>query len=114
MASIKILVALLLLTTLPLQGYAAVAMPFCQHSAAKSAQALDHSQHKDHAAAHSDSQAANPGCDDCAYCQACASPVLPTIQRDSTATRGPAYHARGVVRFIGFTPEQPHRPPLGA
>jgi hypothetical protein len=113
MAVIKIFVALLLLTTLPLQGYAAVAMPFCQHSAAKNAQASD-TQHKDHSAAHSGSQAADPGCDDCAYCQACASPVLPTIQRESTTTRDPAYHGRGVAHFLGFTPEQPYRPPLAA
>jgi hypothetical protein len=105
MAVIKIFVALLLLTTLPLQGYAAVAMPFCQHSAAKNAQASD---------THSASQTANPACDDCAYCQACASPVLPTIQRESTTTRDPAYHGRGVAHFLGFTPEQPYRPPLAA
>jgi hypothetical protein len=91
----------------------AIAMPFCHHGQVQHAQASD-IDHGDHAAAHSEPNSPVPGCEDCTYCQACASAALPSAVTDSSPISHAAYDARGMTPFLCFIPEQPHRPPLAA
>jgi hypothetical protein len=123
---------------LPLQGYAALAMPFCKHGFRLSAPAHLPAQAQVHAGpqhAHhgeqvgSDSHqhhAAHPGthrhdgspsglaCNDCGVCHLACSPAAPTST--SAAER---VGAQSFVRFSPtlpplFVPEQRTRPPLAA
>lgn len=124
----KILLILLMSLWLPLQGVAAVVMPFCKHSLAGSAGASHSEAAADdgHAAAHvghegsahpqiADASGSGPAlsaCDDCWHCHLSCAVTLPS----------PALQAAELTSFAAplFTPSLPlgtaprplHRPPL--
>lgn len=102
---------------LSLQGFAAVAMPFCQHQAG----AIHHSMGQDSEEhAHPASAADNEGrsaagsfaCDDCAFCQLCAAPAIPAVALISLPEAAPSLITAAPVYFSLFVPEQPQPPPL--
>jgi hypothetical protein len=129
------IVALLMILWLPLQGVAAVAMPFCKHAFAPPASAgataqtnlHDGTQHAHHGHSGSSSHqhdAADTGaqdredsglaCNDCGACHLACSPAAPA----SSAIVG-AIDAEGFVQSSPtlpklFIPEQRNRPPLTA
>lgn len=126
------MLVLLMSLWLPLQGVAAVIMPFCKHSLGNSGQSSavhhaaldDHSGHSDHEQgghhghdaqqAHGDSGSMLTACDDCGHCHlSCAftlpSPALPNTAEISFATpQTVAVLPRGIVPFLL------NRPPLPA
>ena len=121
---------------LPLQGYGAVAMPFCEHgpampdsSVAVSAHVGVQHGHQGHTGiAHdeheADSQSASSdistdrhaglGCNDCGACQlACAPLIVSTVTYFAT-TGSPVYDRLPVASLASISPEQLQRPPLPA
>lgn len=121
---------------LPLQGYGAVAMPFCEHgpampdsSVAVSADTAAQHGHQSHTGiAHDehevDSQSASSdiftdrhaglGCNDCGACQlACAPLIVSTVTYFAT-TGSPVYDLPSVASLTSISPEQLQRPPLPA
>jgi hypothetical protein len=123
---------------LPLQGYAAVAMPFCQHGfrASASQHATAHSliqagtQHVQHGAqsapethqqhaAHSGThhphdRAASLACNDCGVCHLGCSPAAPTSP-SAVEPIGTQYFTRfSPTTPSVFVPEQRTPPPLAA
>jgi hypothetical protein len=105
---------ILLVLWLPLQGYAAPMMPFCQHghecaSGMDGADGLpccpDHQSHHDKTPA--------SGCDNCAFCHLCATPAPLAAELLVVATPPPA---RGDLpmfteSFRSHIPEYLWRPP---
>lgn len=133
----KTILSVLIALWLPLQGYTAVAMPFCQHRMAPAStygETADHSQHHHdghsshmtHADAPNDSAAISHanhvgsdntgglGCNNCGACHlACApaiSAVVPVYLSIGNAVLESA--PADAPRF--FYPEQLQRPPLSA
>lgn len=134
----RFLLTALMILWLPLQGFAAVAMPFCKHgfqaaaSERMTAQALahigaqhvhrsaqstsdSHQQHAAHAGMHHPVD--SPGglaCNDCGVCHLACSPAAP-ISHSAVAPAG----AQSFVQFSPtlpplFVPEQRTPPPLAA
>lgn len=121
---------------LPLQGFAAVAMPFCKHGFHASTSALmvspslahagaepvdrrtpniTHQHHAGHARTHhQDSSPGGLGCNDCGVCHLACSPVAPTslspIERGGTQS----FFQFSPVLPPTFVPEQRTPPPLNA
>lgn len=129
-------IAILLMLWFPVQGWAAFAMPFCQHAAnvAKAAEALsqpeaeavDHCQHHSEAPfQHSEAQfqysEAPPAadhaadlaqCDHCTACHLAHTPMLTPLPLSLPCT-APAQRAENAaVFYYQLFPEQPQRPPL--
>lgn len=105
----KNFLALVLLLSLPLQGVAAVAMPFCQHKPAAHLAAMTDQGHAPHQHAQQKNTLA---CDDCAFCQLCAAPALPTIAAVTLTHTTTTLNPEPPVHFFLFIPEQPKHPPL--
>jgi len=120
---------------LPLQGYGAVAMPFCEHgpampdsSAAVSvhvgAQNGHHQGHTgvphdeaDHHSASSDNSTdkhAGLGCNDCGACQLACAPLIVSTVTPFATTGSPVYDPLPVASLTSISPEQLQRPPLPA
>jgi hypothetical protein len=129
---------------LPLQGYGAVAMPFCEHGKAASggevavSAHLDsrHFQdadagmhHEDNAAGHEPAQADGSmgsadnrsagkhgglGCNDCGACQLACAPLIISATPAVAGTASPVYAPRVVHILRSVTPRQLQRPPLAA
>lgn len=126
---IRFLIAVLMIAWLPLQGWAAVAMPFCQHGHdhgdATSARSADHGHgaQADDAGptghlrdAHTASGKA-PGalCSDCGPCHlACASSLASTQISVPLAPMARIYPQVAHRSLVLFYPEQPNPPPLTA
>jgi len=133
------ILSVLIALWLPLQGYAAVAMPFCQHSmAAASVHAgdADHSRH--HHDGHSDmtrghahgstSQSSDAGspqtaamgeasglaCNDCGACHLACAPAIVAIVSFPVLIAGTVLESALADSPQLFYPEQPQRPPLPA
>ena len=134
------ILSVLIVLWLPLQGYAAVAMPFCQHSmAAASAHpgSADHSQH--HHDAHSrmirgDAQDSTPqsgvadigaqstgmgeasglACNNCGACHLACAPAIVAIVSVSLLIAGSVLESARADSPHYFYPEQPQHPPLPA
>jgi hypothetical protein len=130
------LIAVLLILWLPLQGFAAVAMPFCKHAMHGTQTTLSHAHpaqqavagHAHHgtmvatengpttengspSSAHHQSSA-GLDCSDCGACHlACAPAVLPA-QRDVLAVGGEHYNPASPSLPSLFNPERHQRPPL--
>ena len=126
---------------LPLQGYGAVAMPFCDHgpsmpdsSAAVFAHsdahdgsqghvakpAHDHANH-DHATSHDSSRPdkssqkhAGLGCNDCGPCQLACAPLIFSTAPHLSSAGSPVYDPLPIASLISFSPEQLQRPPVPA
>ena len=105
----KNFLALVLFLSLPLQGVTAVTMPFCQHKLAAHYAAMTDQGHAVHQ--HSQ-QKGTLVCDDCAFCQLCAAPALPTIAAITPARISTTLNPELPVHFFLFIPEQPKHPPL--
>ena len=126
---------------LPLQGYGAVAMPFCDHgpsmpdsSAAVSAHAnardgnqghvakptRDHATH-DHATSQDSSKSdkssqkhAGLGCNDCGPCQLACAPLIFSTAPHISSAGSPVYDPLPIASLASFSPEQLQRPPVPA
>lgn len=111
--SLKLLLVLLALAGLPLQGFAAATMAFCQHGAPDASSQADAPQghlgdaHPEH------DKSGGAACGDCTPCHFCNALALSSA---SAALRGEA-ESVFVTRLTpppdGFLPDQPRRPPLG-
>jgi hypothetical protein len=113
---------------LPLQGVAAVVMPFCKHSLAGSTGAVDERQgaaHEHHPAAraghegmaHDDSPGLAPAivaCDDCGQCHLSCAFTLPSPGLASTDSASFAAPSFTPALPHGTAPHPLHRPPLPA
>jgi hypothetical protein len=102
-----------------LQGFAAVAMPFCQHQPAVIHHTIgqDSEQHVNHSFAVDDearSAMKRFACDDCAFCQLCAAPAIPAVPSISLPEASPPLITAAPAYFSLFVPEQPQRPPLSS
>src|SRR5262245_16276050 len=115
----------LLLAWLPLQGFAAVAMPFCRHALHTPVDAsaghrhdgaAGGTEHRGHHGTASD-EAPSTGkpltCNDCGACQlACAPAAPPAVGVAALAPTHAGVFAPEPCEPGGFIPEQPKRPPL--
>jgi hypothetical protein len=127
MSLFRRLLLVFLVAWLPLQGWAAVAMPFCKHglghsSGAQTAGSDDERQlqrvhaHHDHDSGDTPTNAGHGlSCNDCGACHlACSSSLVsaaivigvPAVLRN--------YRLPPVPSLYLFYPEQPNRPPLNA
>jgi hypothetical protein len=113
---------------LPLQGFAAVAMPFCKHAmhATQSIspahvhpgqQAAAHHPH--HLGAAASGNIHHPGsaaldCSDCGACHLACAPAVLSAQRDLLASGGERYTPVSSSVPLPFIPERHQRPPLAA
>lgn len=127
------LIAVLMVLWLPLQGFAAVAMPFCKHAmhgTQSIAPGHGHpgqqavAEHAHHRAAATSEHGTPPSphthgsvgldCNDCGACHlACAPAVLPA-QKDLLVVSGEHYPEVSPSVPPLFIPEQHKRPPLAA
>jgi hypothetical protein len=111
---------------LPVQGFAAVAMPFCQHALGHSS-ALhtsdahgSHHQHGHHhgkASGNSDQTNGLPigfSCNDCGSCHLACSPVLTRAVTAVISSCGHIYNPLQPASDSLFIPEQLKPPPLTA
>jgi hypothetical protein len=124
---------------LPLQGYAAVAMPFCKHgfhaaaSERVNAQSLvhvgtqhvrhdaqstsgSHRQHVAHTAGthHPDGSSGGLACHDCGVCHLACSPVAATSRNATEAVGAQSFVPFSPTLPPLFVPEQRTPPPLAA
>lgn len=121
---------------LPLQGYGAVAMPFCEHGPAMPDSSVAVSAHMGTQNGHqgtsgvasheheADAQAASwggstdkhagLGCNDCGACQLACAPLIVSTLTYFATTGSPAYDPLPVASLTSFSPEQLQRPPLPA
>jgi hypothetical protein len=133
------ILSVLIALWLPLQGYAAVAMPFCQHRMAAASVhpgIADHSRH--HHDGHSDmtrshaqgsiSQSADAGsqqtavmgetsglaCNNCGVCHLVCAPAIVSIVSVSLLIAGSVLESALADAPQFFYPEQAQRPPLPA
>jgi polyferredoxin len=114
----KSFVCILIALWLPLQGYAAVAMPSCQHGDTQgAAQPMGHAQHEDghagmqHGATGTDA-ASDLACTNCGTCQLACAPAITGIHSLSLLIAGTVFEAACSAAPIVFFPELPQRPPL--
>ena len=132
----KKLVTVFIALWLPLQGYGAVAMPFCDHgpsmpdpSAAVSVHPDAHEVDRahvanpthDHAANHDSSSSdksshkqAGLGCSDCGPCQLACAPLIFSAVPHFASSGSPVYDPTPIASLTSISPEQIQRPPLPA
>lgn len=122
---------------LPLQGYGAVAMPFCEHGPAMPASSdvipahveeknghtgyagMQHHDHPavDHHAAAPEGSAdkpAGPGCNDCGACHLACAPLIVSAVPHVVNSGSPVYDLPPAESLKSVSPEQLQRPPLSA
>jgi hypothetical protein len=128
----------LMILWLPLQGFAAVAMPFCKHAfhapgpasietqASVDAGAHDshqgtpapaaaHQHHDGHVGMHHHGNSTTgPGCDDCGACNLACSPAVPSSPQIVEAIGAESFTQISPAFPPVFVPEQRKRPPLDA
>jgi hypothetical protein len=129
--SSKYIVSLLMALWLPINGYGALNMPYCQHgSAGMSVGAAmpggDHSGMPHHADA--DSRAAHHGesagatceaesaleCNNCGVCHLACSPLLMSESIMFKPIGQNVFDVQVQPSLLSFSPEQPQRPPKAA
>lgn len=115
-----------LILWLPVQGFAAVAMPFCQHALGHSGVVQTngaHSDHQHHNHSHdkapgnpdqSDSLPIGLSCNDCGSCHLACSPVLACVVIAVISSCGHIYNPLLPASDSLFIPEQLKPPPLPA
>jgi phosphohistidine phosphatase len=122
----KLALALLMSLSLPLQGLAAIVMPFCKHSLSHPQPVVqvnlgEHAGHHDHSshAGHGDDRhaedASSPllsACDDCGHCHLSGAFSLPSLAFPDTEVVSFAVPLRSVQVPRGFIPDRLHPPPL--
>jgi hypothetical protein len=106
-----------LLLWLPLQGFAAAGMSFCQHdhTPPPAAQAGMQDQHAGHDCGHdqdSPSATTQTQCDDCGYCHLGGAPALLPKPADLSDIASFSFKFAFDTHFPLFFPQQPQRPPL--
>ena len=110
---------------LPIQGFAAVAMPFCDHALAHSNGAQMNGVHHDHQHHNHNGQA--PGdthhdqssptgllCNDCGACHLACAPIAPCVTITFVTPSGHTFGFLPAAFPSPFIPEQLERPPLSA
>lgn len=135
----KSILVLLISLWLPVQGYGAVAMPFCAHGGAGSEAAAtdtggDHNGHGGHgshaghemasgdqhsAGHHGDTvatadQGSNLACNDCGACHLACSPALLSPVSVLAPRNTTVFDLPETLPLLSFTPERLQRPPLSA
>ena len=133
----KPILSVLIALWLPLQGYAAVAMPFCQHSMARDSthQAnADHSRHRHDGHSGHITQTGVPndiagishtdhvgnddvsglGCNNCDTCHLACSPVISAVVPLHLSIGGSVLESAPADVPPFYYPEQLQRPPLSA
>ena len=117
------LVLCFIILWLPVQGFAAIAMPFCKHALGHSAVAQtasdphEHHQHHKHQGEAADGNLHGSGlmCDDCGACRlACSALVVPVVLILCVPVAQSSFVLPSATPLHSFFPEQPCRPPLGA
>jgi len=114
----RILTVLLIVTALPLRGYAAVAAELCagHHGGAQPAHAAEHEHESTHETVGHDGDHPS-GVSICNHCASCSvgtslasDPALPVAALIAGAVRIPFFD----VRKPGYVPDPLDRPPLGS
>jgi hypothetical protein len=127
------ILSVLIALWLPLQGYGAVAMPFCEHgpsmpdsTAAVFAHAAAHDGDKGHVGMPNHDHAANHdadnfsgthaglGCNDCGACQLACAPLIFATVPHFACTGSPVYDPLPIASLTSISPEQLQRPPVPA
>ncbi len=124
----RISLVLLMSLWLPLQGVAAVVMPFCKHSliagtadlhqAHKASANLDHSAHLgEHDVQLSDDshglgKTIASACDDCGHCQLSGACTLPAAELQASFTTVAVVPSSILPALAGVVPHHLKRPPL--
>ena len=129
------ILSVLIALWLPLQGYGAITMPFCEHglgaatNATESGHSGDYSMahpshgaaaHGHHATAHTvhSSTATDEGstlaCNNCGACHLACSPLLLSAPAAIVAADTEVFETNPSQSFLSFSPEQLQRPPLPA
>ncbi|HWX03132.1 hypothetical protein [Collimonas sp.] len=124
---LKNLLILLLALAIPLQGYAAAAMVFCGPEKPVAAMAASSAGHAGMAHHHADAQDAvqvlhgdsdhasthDKSSTSCSSCAACCVGVLPVNAPLAAVQPLPVIHPLlfPLSGFVGYTPENPERPP---
>ena len=120
------LVLAVLLMWLPLQGLAALTMPFCRHApgtaagdvVAQHGSAADHAGHAHHHDASGAAQepvqpAMSLTCNDCGACHlACAAAMLPAPVMRAAAPASGGPDPAPAIAPLAHVPDQPNPPPL--
>ena len=132
----KKLVIVFVALWLPLQGYGAVAMPFCAHGPSMPDSSATMSVHleahadggghvaartHDHAASHdthssdkSSHKHAGLGCNDCGACQLACAPLIFSTLPQFHSIASPVYDPTPIASLTSISPEQLQRPPVPA
>jgi hypothetical protein len=114
-------IALLMMLWLPLQGLAAVAMPFCQHGmhgqAVTNSEAAPHAHHAHVVGTTPASPQPHGGnggfdCNDCGVCHLACTPAAPSDSLAIHLVAGHLYGEPALWSAPWFIPEPPHHPPL--
>jgi ferredoxin len=114
--------ALLMMLWLPLQGFAAMAMPICPHAlghAAASAPANHAHMHHSHAGHHesrapASDQQTDSNCVKCGACHLACTPAAPAWLMTLRIEAGQRYQLDVPATPALFIPDQPHPPPAVA
>ena len=111
------LLLICLMLWLPLQGYAATTMPFCQQGKGD-----QHASHQMTQPAQDDQSTpadplqhhgkANTACDNCSLCHMCSAMALPLFATQANIKPDHVYALPSQASFSPFFPEQTQRPPL--
>ena len=133
----KKLVIVFIALWLPLQGYGAVAMPFCAHGPSMPDSSASVSAHTDsddredvahvtdgihdHAVSQDSSSSdksshkhAGLGCNDCGPCQLACAPLIFSTVPHFASNGSPVYDPTPIASLTSVSPEQLQRPPLPA
>ncbi len=129
------ILSVLLTLWLPLQGYGAITMPFCEHAMGIAAKAVesgdsgDHpgahrghqvAAHEHHAAGHSTDSSTAPdngstlACNNCGACHLACSPLLLHAPAVFAVAEPVVFATEPLQSFLSYSPEQLQRPPLSA
>ena len=129
------ILSVLIALWLPVQGYGAITMPFCEHglgvaaNATKSGHSWDHSvAHPGHGAAVQDHHTADHSvhsntatdkgstlaCNNCGACHLACSPLLLSGPAVFALAEAAVFETKPAQSFRSFSPEQLQRPPLPA
>jgi hypothetical protein len=97
---------ILLALWLPLQGFAAPMMPFCQHEHERMTDMPCHDRQSD-----ADTMPST-GCEDCSFCHLCSAPApLPSTAIGTNRMNAGGLLPAFIESFCSHIPEHPWRPP---
>jgi hypothetical protein len=115
----KSVIALLVMLWLPLQGFAAMAMPICPHALGPAAATavVDHAHmhpgHAGHGVSHAPApdQHTDGDCVKCGACHLACTPAAPAWSMTFQIETGQRYRLDVPATPTLFIPDQPHLPP---